>query len=81
MDNNAIFQQFEEIEQKVERLIGVCKSLEATKSELLDKVDKLENELRGKNESEKKFAEEKTLIRSRIDSLLARLEDITEATE
>ena len=81
MDNNAIFQQFEEIEQKVERLIGVCKSLEVTKSELLGKVDKLENELREKNESEKKFAEEKTLIRSRIDSLLARLEDITEATE
>ena len=34
MDNEIILRQFEEIEQKVGKLIDVCKSLEATNLEL-----------------------------------------------
>ncbi len=79
MDNNTILRQFEEIERKVEKLIGVCKSLEATKMELMTKVEALEKELQGKVEIAKRYAEEKDLIRSKIDSLLVRLEEISEA--
>jgi hypothetical protein len=79
LDNDTILQQFEEIEQKVEKLIGVCQSLEATKRELMTKVEALEKELQGKVEIANRYAEEKDLIRSKIDSLLVRMEEISEA--
>jgi protein-arginine kinase activator protein McsA len=71
--------QFEEIEKKVESLIEVNKSLEATNLELRNKIKRLEEELQGKVEAENNYVEERALIRSRIDSLLVRLEDIVKA--
>jgi protein-arginine kinase activator protein McsA len=59
-------------------LIDVCKSLEATNVKLNNKVAKLEQELQDKLETENNYQEERALIRSKIDSLLVRLEDITE---
>ncbi len=79
MDNELILRQFEEIEKKVESLIEVNKSLEATNLELGNKIKRLEEELQGKVEAENNYVEEKALIRSRIDSLLVRLEDIVKA--
>jgi protein-arginine kinase activator protein McsA len=79
LDNEIILRQFEEIEQKVGKLIDVCKSLEATNLELRNKIRILEEELQGKVEVENNYQEEKALIRSKIDGLLAKLEDITEA--
>ena len=79
MDNEIILKQFEQIEQKVGKLIEVCKSLEATNLELRNKIRTLEQELQGKVEVENNYQEEKALIRSKIDGLLAKLEDITEA--
>ncbi|OEU69088.1 MAG: hypothetical protein BA867_09700 [Desulfobacterales bacterium S5133MH16] len=78
MDNEIILRQFEEIEKKVERLIDVYKSLEATNLELRNKIKRLEEELQGKVDAETNYTQEKALIRSKIDSLLVRLEDITE---
>ena len=79
MDNEFIVGQFEEIEKKVEKLIDVLKSHETTNLELSNKINKLEEELQGKNEVESSYSQERALIRSKIDSLLVRLEDITEA--
>ena len=79
MDNELILRQFEEIEKKVESLIEVNKSLEATNLELGNKIKRLEEELQGKVEAENNYVEERALIRSRIDSLLVRLEDIVKA--
>ena len=78
MDNEIISRQFEEIEKKVEKLIDVYKSLEATNLELRNKIKRLEEELQGKVDAETNYTQEKALIRSKIDSLLVRLEDITE---
>jgi uncharacterized coiled-coil DUF342 family protein len=78
VDNNVIVRQFEDIEQKVERLIGVCRQLEAANSELSNKIEQLEKDLQGKIEEEKRYQAEKDLIRSKVDSLLAKLEDISE---
>jgi cell division protein ZapB len=78
LDNETILRQFEEIEQKVEKLIGVCQALEATKSELMSKVERLEKELQSKMDIEKQYGEEKDLIRSKIDGLLAKLQEISE---
>ena len=81
MDNKIILQQFEEIDQRVERLIGLCRSLEATNLEIRGKVEELEKELQVKINEENRYAEEKSLIRSKVDSLLARLEDVAEVME
>lgn len=79
MDNEFILKQFDEIEKKVENLINVCRSLETTNLELKNKVERLEEELQGKVEAENNYAQERALIRSKIDGLLGRLEDMTEA--
>jgi len=78
LDNENILRQFDEIEQKLGKLIDVYKSLEATNVELKTKIERLEEELQGKVEVESNYQEERALIRSKIDSLLVRLEDITE---
>jgi phage-related minor tail protein len=78
VDNDFVLKQFGEIENKVERLIENCKAQAAANSELKSKLASLEEEIRGKVEAEKNYAEEKTLIRSKIDGLLARLDDISE---
>lgn len=78
MDNEFIVEQFEEIEKKVEKLIDVLKSQEAANLDLRNKINRLEEELQGKTEAENNYSQERALIRSKIDSLLVRLEDITE---
>jgi len=78
LDHEKVLRQFDEIEQKVGKLIDVCKSLEATNLEFKTKIERLEEELQGKVEAENDYQEEKALIRSKVDSLLARLEGLTE---
>ncbi len=78
MDHEKVLRPFDEIEQKVGKLIDVCKSLEATNLEFKTKITRLEEELQDKVEAENNYQEERALIRSKVDSLLARLEDLTE---
>lgn len=77
MENEYILRQFEEIEKKIGKLLDAYKSLEASNLELTNKIKRLKEELQNKVEAENNYAEEKALIRSKIDSLLIRLEDIT----
>ena len=79
MDNAIISDQFKEIEKKIAKLIAVCMGHEATNLELKNKINSLEEELLGKIEAEKSDAQEKALIRSKIDSLLVKFEEIIEA--
>jgi peptidoglycan hydrolase CwlO-like protein len=79
VDNDFVLKQFGEIEQKVERLIENCNAQVAANSELKNKLIRLEEEIQGKVEAEKNYAEEKALIRSKIDGLLARLDDISDS--
>ena len=78
MDKDLFLDQFKEIETKVEKLIEICKSLEDTNLKLSNKIKNLEEELQGKIEAENKFADEKALIRSKIDNLLVRLDELTD---
>ena len=74
MSDEFISRQFAEIEQKVERLVEICRAHEATNLELENKIKRLEEEIQGKVEAERIYAEEKALIRSKIDGLLARID-------
>ncbi len=78
MDSEVIVKQFEEMEHKVKRLIERYKAQEAENLELRNKIKSLEEEIQGKVEAERSFAEGKALIRSKIDGLLARLDEISE---
>jgi regulator of replication initiation timing len=80
LENEVILRQFEEIERKVERLIQVNESLHNVNSDLKARISQVEMELREKTEAETIYNEERTLIRSKIDSLLGRLEEISENT-
>lgn len=73
-----LMQQFEEIEQKVERLIAICGSLEVKNIQLRNTISGLETELRLKTEALENLSEERTMIRSKIDTLLVKLENIAE---
>lgn len=79
MENEMLLmQQFEEIEQKVERLIAICGSLEARNVQLGNTVSSLEEELRLKTDALESISEERTMIRSKVDTLLVMLENIAE---
>ena len=78
MDNDTILKQFNEIENRVESLISRCRSLEAANSELTAAAENLEAILKDKEAVENQDGEVRTLIRSKIDSLLERLDGITE---
>lgn len=76
-DTEGLETQFRAIEEKVERLVAISKQLQEANAELQRKIRQLEEELHRKNESVKRRDEEKALIRSRIDNLLAKLEGVT----
>ncbi len=78
MDNDTILKQFNEIEARVESLISRCSSLETANSELTAAVEGLEAALKDKEAAQHQDTEIRTLIRSKIDNLLERLDGITE---
>ena len=78
MDIENVMLQFDQIEKKIGSLIKLCKSLEANNSELSAKVKSLEAELQKKVETENQYAGQKALIRSKIDGLLTKLDNLVE---
>ena len=78
MDSEFILRQFQEIEEKVGKVIELCKSQETINLELRNRIKILEEEIQEKVEAENKYTAEKGLIRSKIDSVLAKLEEIGE---
>ncbi len=81
MEDENILKQFEAIEARLEALIQLCREKEDQNRELIARVEELEEELRTKVEAELRMTEEKTSIRTRVDNLLKRLEDITGAQD
>lgn len=78
MDIENVMLQFDQIEKKIGSLIKFCKSLEAVNTELKEKVKTLETELQQKVETENKYSEQKAQIRSKIDGILKKLDNLSE---
>ncbi len=74
MDEKAVLDRFDDIEQRVGQLIGICQALEVENTDLKSKVERLEKELHTRVEAESQYEAERRTIRSRIDTLLAKLE-------
>ena len=79
MAREEISKQFDVIEDKVEKLIELCKSLEAKNLEFKHNIEGLEQELRERHEAGKVYLEQKDLIRGKIDSLLEKLSMFTDS--
>lgn len=79
MDADSIPQQFKRLEQKVEQLVQKCNDLREAKSGLENRVAELEQALRAKDAGEKRYQEEKSLIRSKVDDLVGRLDQVLQS--
>lgn len=78
MTDQEVLNQFDKIEEKVEKLIETCRSLEAANVELNNKYERLKQEADEKADAEKRYIEQRDLIRSKVDSLLSKLNDYSE---
>ena len=76
MDDHSLINQFQTIESRLDALIQICKDKDNQNKELSLRIEKLEEELRTKIEAEQGYVEEKALIRSKVDQLLRRLDEI-----
>lgn len=76
MDNQSLINQFQTIETRLDALLQICKDKDDQNKELSLRIEQLEEELRTKVEAEQRYTEEKALIRSKVDQLLMRLDEI-----
>jgi chromosome segregation ATPase len=78
VETDEVMLQLDTLQERVEHLIERCHTLERDNTDLRTKVQHLESELDQKVETENQFIRQKTQIRSRIDSLLAKLNNSAE---
>ncbi len=78
MDRDTIVNRFGEIEQRIEQLIGNCERLEAENAELKENLQRLTVSLQEKESAERQHDELKDLVRTKIESLMGRLDKLSE---
>lgn len=78
MDNDVIFSQLDDIEEKVDFLIELCRSLENTNSDLQAKIEELELKIKGNDEEKERHLDQSVIVRSKVDGLLAKLNNYSE---
>jgi cell division protein ZapB len=78
LDIEGILQQFELIEQKVEHVVRTRNQLQKENDELKNRIVQLESLIQEEAETQKKHEELTSLVRTKIDSLIGRLEGTTE---
>jgi hypothetical protein len=77
LDQESVLRQFGILENKIEYLIQNCKRLESANAELEQNNQQLTAQLDIKIAAEKQFDELKGLVRSKLDSLMGRLDEYT----
>jgi chromosome segregation ATPase len=73
---DVLFSQIEQVERKIQALIDVCQAQQTAIHESNERIKQLEEDLQAKTDEVKRHSEEKALIRTKIDNLLAKLEDL-----
>ena len=76
MEEDSFPGQFKKLEDRIEELIQTCRDFQQTESELKAKIHDLEGALKAKAGVEQEYAEEKSMVRSKIDDLLGRLDQV-----
>lgn len=78
MDNDVIYSQLDDIDEKVDFLIELCRSLENTNSDLQAKIEELEFKIKGNDEDKERHLDQSVIVRSKVDGLLAKLNNYSE---
>jgi len=78
LDQETVLQQFEILEKKIETLIETCERREAENNELKRQNESLASQLLTLEEAERQSEELKAVVRSKIDSLMGRLSNLTQ---
>lgn len=78
MDTEAILQQFELIEKKVEHVVQARSRLQQENADLNNRIGQLETLIQEKIEAEKRHEALTSVVRAKIDSLIGRLEGTSE---
>ncbi|MCK4390573.1 MAG: cell division protein ZapB [Desulfobacterales bacterium] len=76
MEEESFPEQFKKLEDKVQQLVQTCRDLQQAKSGLEAKIYELEGTLKTKLAAEQHYAEEKSMIGSKINNLLSRLDQV-----
>jgi chromosome segregation ATPase len=76
VEQGSIPEQFRKLEEKVGQLVQRCQDLQRHKAELEAKISDSQATLKTKDAAEQQHMEEKTMIRSKIDNLLSRLDQV-----
>ena len=78
MDQETVIRQFDVLENKINGLIKACKQYEVEIAQLRQENETIKEQLHQKADDEKRNEELKALIRTKIDSLMGRLDEVTE---
>ena len=81
LGNDLIKNKFDDIDNKVDSLIELCRMLQSENRELLSRVKAMEAELEQKNRNQENFSEQEALIQSKIDGLLTKLDSFAQSEE
>ncbi len=74
MDNEGIKNKFDDIDIRVDFLIELCQSLQEENKVLLAKNGTLEAQLDNQSKTEEIYAEQESLIHTKVDGLLTKLD-------
>ena len=73
LGNDLIKKQFDDIDGKIDFMIELCRSLQSENKEMTLKIEGLKAELDRRKETEAEFSKQETLVQSKIDGLLEKL--------
>ena len=78
MDSETVLQNFERLENRVERLIEAIHQLKVENEALKQEKELLASQLSAKADAEQQNEELKSLVRSKIDNLMGRLSEFVD---
>ncbi|MCF8114099.1 MAG: DUF904 domain-containing protein [Desulfotignum sp.] len=81
LGNDLIKNKFDDIGNKVDELIEICRTLRSENQELLLRIKQLEEDLDKKTQTEEKFSEQEAVIQSKIEGLLTKLDSFARSEE
>lgn len=77
MEKQIVIEKFDAIERKIEGLIETNQQLTNENIRLQEEVEELSHQLESLRENEQRQEEVKTIIRSKIDKIMAKLDDFS----
>ena len=79
MDNDSLWQQLDMVEQRLGKLVATAQRANDDNLALKARITKLEEELNNREVEHKRHLEEKELIRTKVDSLLEKLDQLADS--